>query len=103
MLPDPIPQMKSGKLVDEWSGEPVDRSSGARGLVAQVRSRLIRRVEERMGWGAARRRHRLRIRVSERRSRFLMVRLLVAIVLRVVVAPPVTPQADVALQVVTAF
>ena len=44
MLPDPIPQVKPGELVDERSGESVGRSGG--GLVAQVRSRLIRRVVE---------------------------------------------------------
>ena len=49
--------------------------------------------------------HRLRIRVSARHSRFLVVsvRLLVAMVLRVAVAPSMTPQADVALQMVAAL
>ena len=106
MLPNPIPQVKPSKLVDECLASRWAGAVGARGLMAQVRSRLIRRVvEERMGRGVARCRHRLRIRVSVRRSRFLMVsmRLLVAMVLRVAVAPPVTPQADVALQVVAAF
>lgn len=82
------------------------RSGGGKTSRSPGGSRLIRRVvEERMGWGVARCRYRLRIRVSARRLRFLMVsmRLLVAMVLRVAVAPPVTSQADVALQVVAAL
>ena len=106
MLPNPIPQVKPSKLVDECLASRWAGAVGARGLMAQVRNRLIRRaVEERVGWGVARCCRRLRIRVSARRSRFLMVsmRLLVAMVLRVAVAPPVAPQADVALQMVAAL